>query len=202
MYPFGSEFKLGAKPSRAPAPRPRRSGRDVDEPAGDAQPHRQGFGSIEMRGRLRSPRARPGRHARRRPHAPADSRNKSGHRRPCIWRQTPRSGRPCRRRRGDRCRQSRADPRGRSAPSGAVEPTRSQKITVSWRRSASATAKLAGAAGDPAVAARPSPLGRSAIAFNSSRRWPIAPTPSSLRSSAVSSGRMRWSISLSRNACS
>ena len=27
LYPFGSEFKLGAKPSRAPAPRPRRSGR-------------------------------------------------------------------------------------------------------------------------------------------------------------------------------
>ena len=42
----------------------------------------------------------------------------------------------------------------------------------------------------------------SAIAFNSSRRWPIAPTPSSLRSSAVSSGRTRWSISLSRTACS
>jgi hypothetical protein len=64
-----------------------------------------------------------------------------------------------------------AKPRSCAAPAAKrdeslVEPTRSQKITVSWRRAASATAKLAGAAGDPAVAARPSPLGRSVIGFN------------------------------------
>ena len=35
--------------------------------------------------------ALPGPPARRRPHAPADSRNKPGRRRPCIWRQSHRS---------------------------------------------------------------------------------------------------------------
>ena len=74
-------------------------------------------------------------------------------RRPCICRQTPRSGRPCRRRRDDRCRQFRADPRGRSAPR-ARSSRRDGRRSRSAGGSASATAKLAGAAGDPVVAAR------------------------------------------------
>src|SRR5262249_35752552 len=63
------------------------------------------------------------------------------------------------------------------------EPTRSQNITVSCRRSASAAAddgSGAGAAGDA-----PSP--RAAIAASSRRRSPTAATPMSFRSAVVSS---------------
>ena len=62
-------------------------------------PHLQIGGSASSSGRPpRSPPARRAPPARHRPHAPADSRNRSARRRPCTWRQSRRSGRPSRRR--------------------------------------------------------------------------------------------------------
>ena len=76
----------------------------------------------------------------------------------------------------------------------AVEPTRSQNITVSCRRSASADAERA----------LPMPAGTSgrsaAIASSNRRRCPTKPTPRSFRSSGVRLGNTLSSISLARNA--
>ena len=87
---------------------------DHGEPGGDAEPHAQIF-SLPAIGRPpRSPPARRAPPARHRPHAPADSRNRSAPRRPCIWRQSRRSGRPSRRPRGGSRRSARADPPGQT----------------------------------------------------------------------------------------
>ena len=88
----------------------------------------------------------------------------------------------------------------------AVEPTRSENITVTWRRSARSSGEALGAL-DPVAtsAAGALPLAsalRTAIASRSLRRCPSAATPSSFRSSAVRLGRTVSSISLSRNAAS
>src|SRR5262252_1164607 len=79
----------------------------------------------------------------------------------------------------------------------AVEPTRSENITVTWRRSAvswvfgsvTATGIEEGASG-AAV--------RAAIAFSSFLRWPSDATPMSLRSSFVSRPSSSPSMSLAR----
>ena len=80
---------------------------------------------------------------------------------------------------------------GSSRADSAVEPTRSQNMTVSWRRSAESA--LAGAA-DGAFSA--------SIADINLRRCPTAATPRSLRSSSVSFGSTSPPIALSRNAAS
>jgi hypothetical protein len=83
----------------------------------------------------------------------------------------------------------------------AVEPTRSQNITVRWRRSAASLRDLS-------IARRASRGGtfvfasarRAAMASRSFRRCPTIPTPKSFKSSAVKAGRTVSSISFSRNA--
>jgi hypothetical protein len=86
----------------------------------------------------------------------------------------------------------------------AVEPTKSENITVTWRRSAAvsldgnAGAVKEGSEGAGAVFA----LVSSAIASKSFLRWPTAVTPKSLTSSAVSFGRTVSSTPFSRKAAS
>ena len=85
----------------------------------------------------------------------------------------------------------------------AVEPTRSENITVTWRRSAASLA-------DRSIVARASGGGaftlasvrRAAMALSSVRRCPTMPTPISFKSSAVRLGRTVSSIAFSRNAAS
>src|SRR5271165_5627408 len=90
---------------------------------------------------------------------------------------------------------SRKSSGSRRAPS-AVEPTRSQNITVSGLRSASAGA-VAALSGTGLRSLR-----NAAIAASNLRRCPTRLTPRSLRSSAVSSGNTAASIAWSRNAAS
>src|SRR6516162_262955 len=87
---------------------------------------------------------------------------------------------------------------GSSCAESAVEPTRSQNITVNCRRAAaiSMTSWHSGpGSGRPSVR-------KAAIAASNFRRCPTRLTPISLRSSAVSSGSTAASISLSRKAFS
>src|SRR5271170_4199316 len=85
----------------------------------------------------------------------------------------------------------------------AVEPTRSENITVIWRRSAASFAEPSIVAGAPAWGAWTFASIRSAaMAASSLRRCPTMPTPRSFKSSAVRFGRTVASISLSRNAAS
>src|SRR5262252_1431903 len=88
---------------------------------------------------------------------------------------------------------------GSSAAERAVEPTRSQNITVSCRRS---TAEAGAAWSAGAVGAGRSASRKAAIAASNLRRCPTRLTPRSFRSSAVSSGNTAASIALSRNASS
>ena len=67
----------------------------------------------------------------------------------------------------------------------AVEPTKSENITVTWRRSARSSGEALGAPGaifrsleGPGALVS---LRRAAMASRSLRRWPSAVTPSSLR---------------------
>ena len=86
----------------------------------------------------------------------------------------------------------------------AVEPTRSENITVTWRRSARSSGALAldvVAASTEGVLPLAS-LRRAAIASSSFSRCPTAVTPSSLSVSCVRLGRTVSSISFSRNAAS
>ena len=87
----------------------------------------------------------------------------------------------------------------------AVEPTRSENITVTWRRSARSSGRALGAV--TALTLREevftlASLRRAAIASSNLRRCPSAATPSSFRSSAVRFGRTFSFISFSRNAAS
>src|SRR6266478_5398858 len=96
----------------APAPRPRQSGRRPrrarwQRRAAPANPLAPAI--CRPPRSPRGPRAPPARH---RPHARADSQNKSAPHRPCTWRQTRRSGRPSRRPRGGSRRSGRANPPG------------------------------------------------------------------------------------------
>ena len=88
----------------------------------------------------------------------------------------------------------------------AVEPTRSENITVTWRRSARSSGKALGALDVVAASATedlpPASVRRAAIASRILRRCPTMPTPKSFRSSAVKFGRTVSSISFSRNAAS
>jgi len=86
-----------------------------------------------------------------------------------------------------------------SCTESAVDPTRSQNITVSCRLSAVPAVSLDSlrSAGFGRDSSR-----KAAIAASSLRRCPISPTPMSVRSSAVSSGSTVASIALSRNAWS
>jgi hypothetical protein len=81
----------------------------------------------------------------------------------------------------------------------AVEPTRSENITVTWRRSALSLAALSVARGasDSGVGALAGAR-RAAIV----RRCPTVPTPKSFKSSAVRLGRTFSLISFSRNVAS
>ena len=93
---------------------------------------------------------------------------------------------------------------GSSRAASAVEPTRSQNITVSWRRSA---VSLPGADGDvdtPSAIRAAGVNGAESrpIADKIVRRCPIKTTPSCVRSSTVSFGRTLASISFSRKAAS
>src|SRR5262249_34877432 len=88
----------------------------------------------------------------------------------------------------------------------AVEPTRSENITVTWRRSARSSGCVLGAldvvaASMERVLPRAS-LRRAAMASSSFTRWPKDATPSSLRSSAVRFGRTVSSMSFSRKTAS
>ena len=86
---------------------------------------------------------------------------------------------------------------GSSREASAVEPTKSQNITVTCRRSAS------GLAADPASWSAASTAGmdfRAAIAADNRRRSPTRMTPRSLRSSAVRLGSRSAPILFSRNA--
>ena len=88
----------------------------------------------------------------------------------------------------------------------AVEPTKSENITVTWRRSARSSGRALGAldvlAGSTDGALPLASFRRAAIASSSLRRCPTMLTPSSFRSSAVRLGRTVSSISFSRNAAS
>jgi hypothetical protein len=88
----------------------------------------------------------------------------------------------------------------------AVEPTRSDNITVTWRRSARTSGDTLVALDVVATSAEggllPASARRAAIASSSLRRCPRAPTPSSFRSSAVRLGRTVSSISFLRKAAS
>jgi len=92
---------------------------------------------------------------------------------------------------------------GMSAADNAVEPTRSTNITVSCRRSPSASRAVGGAstgALGPVFGVKAG-AASAAIASRSLRRCPTMLTPMSLRSSTVSLGRMSATISFSWNAC-
>src|SRR5712691_6409342 len=83
---------------------------------------------------------------------------------------------------------------GSKRADSAVEPTRSQNITVSWRRSAALPRDGVGSAtgwgaGSPSAA----------IALSMILRWPRR-TPSFSRSASLNSGRTSSSMALSRNA--
>jgi hypothetical protein len=88
----------------------------------------------------------------------------------------------------------------------AVEPTKSENITVTWRRSARSSGCALGVldvvAGSTEGALPRVSVPRAAMASSRIRRCPSAATPSSLRSSAVRLGRTRSLISFSRNAAS
>jgi hypothetical protein len=87
----------------------------------------------------------------------------------------------------------------------AVEPTRSENITVTCRRSARSSGCGLGVLDEAVASTEGLPvasLRRAAMASNSLRRCPSAATPSSFRSSAVRFGRTVSSISFSRNAAS
>jgi hypothetical protein len=88
----------------------------------------------------------------------------------------------------------------------AVEPTRSENITVTWRRSARSSRGALGAVDAVATSSEGAlPLAevlRAAMVSSSLRRCPSAATPSSFRSSAVRPGRTVSSISFSRKAAS
>ena len=88
----------------------------------------------------------------------------------------------------------------------AVEPTRSENITVTWRRSARSSGETLGAVGVVAASAEealpPLSAQSAATASSSLSRCPTAVTPSSFRVSCVRLGRTVSSISFSRNAAS
>src|SRR5215471_6975370 len=86
---------------------------------------------------------------------------------------------------------------GSSREASAVEPTRSQNITVIWRRSALSVRRGADAEAGAEASDR-----STAIAASNLRRCPTRLTPRSFRSSAVSSGNTAASIALSRNVSS
>src|SRR5215471_1264477 len=85
---------------------------------------------------------------------------------------------------------------GSTRTDSGVEPTRSQNMTVSCRRSASP--KMAD--GTAAAAAGDAPPPKEAIASSSLRRSPTAATPISFRSSAVSFGSTSHPIAFSAKA--
>ena len=88
----------------------------------------------------------------------------------------------------------------------AVEPTKSENITVTWRRSARSSGGVFGAL--DVVVASPdgvlplASLGSAAMASSSFTRCPSDVTPSSFRFSCVRLGRTVSSMSFSRNAAS
>ena len=88
----------------------------------------------------------------------------------------------------------------------AVEPTKSENITVTWRRSARSSGCALGALDVVAASTEGvlplASLRRAAMASSSFTRCPSDVTPSSFRSSAVRFGRTVSSISFSRNAAS
>src|SRR5215831_13157313 len=88
----------------------------------------------------------------------------------------------------------------------AVDPTKSENITVTWRRSARSsggTPRALEVLTRSVEGAFSVVLERSAaMASRRMRRWPTGPTPISFRSSCVRLGMTRSSISFSRNASS
>ncbi len=85
----------------------------------------------------------------------------------------------------------------------AVEPTKSENITVTWRRSAASLGdvSITGTASAGAAFASASAR-RTAMASSSVRRCPTMTTPRSFKSSAVKRGRTFSLIALSRNIAS
>ena len=79
----------------------------------------------------------------------------------------------------------------------AVEPTRSENITVTWRRSAASCCVTGGATGGVGLGGPFSTPRSSAMACSSSRRCPSDATPSSFRSWSVRSRRMAIVMSFS-----
>ena len=88
----------------------------------------------------------------------------------------------------------------------AVEPTKSENITVTWRRSARSSGDTLGVLDVVAASTDGdlplTSLRRAAIASSSLSRCPTAVTPSSFRVSCVRLGRTVSSISFLRNAAS
>ncbi len=88
----------------------------------------------------------------------------------------------------------------------AVEPTKSENITVTWRRSARSSGRGLGVLGAVAVSTegtlRSASLCSAAIASSSLSRCPSAVTPSSFRFSCVKLARTVSSISFSRKVAS
>ena len=85
----------------------------------------------------------------------------------------------------------------------AVEPTRSENMTVTWRRSAVVSLDGGAIVSNAAEGASASLAERrSAIASSRTRRCPTIVTPKSFKSSAVRRGRTLSVIAFSRKAAS
>ena len=88
----------------------------------------------------------------------------------------------------------------------AVEPTKSENITVTWRRSARSSGRALGALDVLAASTEGvlplSSLRRAAMASSSFTRCPNDATPSSFRFSCVKLGRTVSSMSFSRKTAS
>jgi hypothetical protein len=85
---------------------------------------------------------------------------------------------------------------GSSVAARTVEPTRSQKRTVSWRLSGSDCGRAGPVAGAPAAGVAPD---SAAIALRIRFRWPSA-TPNFSRSASVTSGKTSRSMAFSAKA--
>ena len=167
---------------------------DHDEAGRDADPHLEGDARAraEARDALRSARGPRAPRVRRRPHGRADSRNRRWRRRPSTWRRGRRSARPPPRSRPERREAGRPCLPDRARAVNAVKPTRSQNITVNWRRSAPRLAGSACVAAPTAASPASSRIARSIFSLCPSG------IPRSLRCCSVSSVRTSASISLSR----
>ena len=144
----GRRGSASRRPRPPPAPRPRRSGRrprparSRSRPAPRASARRRDSSLPIASTSVEPGRAPP---ARRRPRAPADSRNRRARRRPCTWRRARPSARPPRRSSPDRRRITSPHVLG-------IEPRRQARSSRPGRRTAPS-----------AAAARPRPASQALV---------------------------------------